>query len=80
MGHVHLNPNQILPQVPPRWLVFHELVLTSKEYMRNVIEIQPDWLVEIAPHYYKQKDIEDERSKKMPKMNAKNQSAGQLQG
>jgi len=79
---VHIHPQSSLfnLEVPPRWLVFHELVLTSKEYMRNVIEIQPDWLVEIAPHYYKQKDIEDERSKKMPKMNAKNQSAGQLQG
>lgn len=25
----------------------------------QVIEIKPDWLVEIAPHYYKLKDVED---------------------
>jgi hypothetical protein len=25
----------------PKWVIFHELVLTSKEYMRNVIEIDP---------------------------------------
>ena len=36
----------------PRWLVYHELVFTSKEYMRQVLEIKPEWLVEIAPHYY----------------------------
>lgn len=26
--------------------------------MRQVTEIKPEWLVEIAPHYYKQKDVE----------------------
>ncbi|KAJ9441369.1 Pre-mRNA-splicing factor ATP-dependent RNA helicase DEAH1 [Diplonema papillatum] len=52
---------------PPRWIVYHELVQTTKEYMRQVIEIKPDWLVEIAPHYYKSKDIVAEEKKKMPK-------------
>jgi len=36
----------------PRWLVYHELVFTTKEYMRQVSEIKPEWLIEIAPHYY----------------------------
>lgn len=35
---------------PPQWVVYHELVLTSKEFMRTVSEIKPDWLVELAPH------------------------------
>ncbi len=35
--------------------------------MRTVSEIKPDWLVEIAPHYYSKKDIQDE-GKKMPKV------------
>ena len=34
--------------------------------MRQVIEIKPEWLVEIAPHYYKKKEIEDGMVK-MPK-------------
>lgn len=34
--------------------------------MRQVIEIKPEWLVEIAPHYYKRGDIEED-TKKMPK-------------
>jgi pre-mRNA-splicing factor ATP-dependent RNA helicase DHX16 len=33
----------------------------------QVIEIKPDWLVEIAPHYYKLKDVEDAGAHKMPK-------------
>ncbi len=41
----------------PRWVVYHELVLTSKEYMRTVSEIKPEWLVEVAPHYYNRREL-----------------------
>ncbi|CAA2975263.1 pre-mRNA-splicing factor ATP-dependent RNA helicase DEAH1 isoform X2 [Olea europaea subsp. europaea] len=47
--------------VLPRWLVYHELVLTTKEYMRQVTQLKPEWLVEIAPHYYQLKDVEDHK-------------------
>eukprot|EP01099_Mayorella_cantabrigiensis_P002926 TRINITY_DN2315_c1_g1_i1.p1 TRINITY_DN2315_c1_g1~~TRINITY_DN2315_c1_g1_i1.p1 ORF type:complete len:1050 (-),score=283.26 TRINITY_DN2315_c1_g1_i1:113-3175(-) len=52
---VHIHPNSALFQNLPKWLIYHELVFTSKEFMRQVIEIEPKWLVEIAPHYYKEK-------------------------
>ncbi|WZY91091.1 hypothetical protein YC2023_047826 [Brassica napus] len=64
---VHIHPNSGLSQVLPRWVVYHELVLTSKEYMRQVTELKPEWLIELAPHYYQLKDVEDDASKKMPK-------------
>lgn len=48
-------------------MVYHELVLTSKEYMRTVSEIKPNWLVEIAPHFYSKKELVDESERKMPK-------------
>ncbi|XP_034925449.1 pre-mRNA-splicing factor ATP-dependent RNA helicase DEAH1 isoform X1 [Populus alba] len=64
---VHIHPSSGLSQVLPRWAVYHELVLTTKEYMRQVTELKPDWLVEIAPHYYQMKDVEDPGSKKMPR-------------
>ncbi|KAL2456374.1 RNA helicase family protein [Abeliophyllum distichum] len=64
---VHIHPSSGLAQVLPRWLVYHELVLTTKEYMRQVTELKPEWLVEIAPHYYQLKDVEDLASKKMPR-------------
>ncbi|XP_031258562.1 pre-mRNA-splicing factor ATP-dependent RNA helicase DEAH1 isoform X3 [Pistacia vera] len=64
---VHIHPSSGLAQVLPRWVVYHELVLTTKEYMRQVTELKPDWLVEIAPHYYQMKDVEDPASKKMPR-------------
>ncbi|XP_062116659.1 pre-mRNA-splicing factor ATP-dependent RNA helicase DEAH1 [Humulus lupulus] len=64
---VHIHPSSGLAQVLPRWVVYHELVLTSKEYMRQVTELKPEWLVEIAPHYYQLKDVEDSSTKKMPR-------------
>lgn len=35
-----------------KWVIFHEFVLTSKYYIRTVTEIDPNWLLDIAPHYY----------------------------
>ena len=32
-----------------------------------MIEIENPWLLEVAPHYYKAKDLEDGSGKKMPK-------------
>ncbi|XP_016652011.1 PREDICTED: pre-mRNA-splicing factor ATP-dependent RNA helicase DEAH1-like [Prunus mume] len=64
---VHIHPSSGLSQVLPRWVIYHELVLTTKEYMRQVTELKPEWLVEIAPHYYQLKDVEDSMSKKMPR-------------
>ncbi|CAA7038978.1 unnamed protein product [Microthlaspi erraticum] len=63
---VHIYPSSGLSKVLPRWVVYHEHVLTSKEYMRQVTELKPNWLVEIAPHYYQLKDVEDGASKKLP--------------
>ncbi|KAK7282572.1 hypothetical protein RIF29_11469 [Crotalaria pallida] len=71
---VHIHPSSGLSQVLPRWVVYHELVLTTKEYMRQVTELKPEWLVEIAPHYYQLKDVEDPISKKMPRGEGRAQS------
>jgi len=51
----------------PRWVVYHELVLTTKPMMRSVSEIKPEWLVELAPHYYSEKEIREKAPKKLPK-------------
>ncbi|XP_015907708.1 pre-mRNA-splicing factor ATP-dependent RNA helicase DHX16 [Parasteatoda tepidariorum] len=71
---VMIHPNSALFEDLPRWLLYHELVMTSKEFMRQVIEIQGIWLLEAAPHFYKAKDIEDSSNKKMPKNTGKAQA------
>ena len=64
---VMIHPNSSMFEELPRFLVYHELVFTTKEYMRNVIEVKNDWLFEVAPHYYKASELEDSTNKKMPK-------------
>lgn len=68
---VQIHPSSCLAktEMPPLWLIYHELVFTSKEYMRQVFAINSRWLLEVAPHYYEEKDLEDEslRKRKMPK-------------
>jgi pre-mRNA-splicing factor ATP-dependent RNA helicase DHX16 len=65
---VHLHPSGVLQESKPKWVIFYELVLTSKEFMRSVMPLQPEWLTEVAPHYYKPKDVEALGvDKKMPK-------------
>ncbi|XP_053743241.1 pre-mRNA-splicing factor ATP-dependent RNA helicase DHX16 [Synchiropus splendidus] len=68
---VYIHPNSSLFEELPRWLIYHELVFTTKEFMRQVIEIESGWLLEVAPHYYKSKELEDSSSKKMPRMQGK---------
>ncbi|OQV17529.1 putative pre-mRNA-splicing factor ATP-dependent RNA helicase DHX16 [Hypsibius exemplaris] len=64
---VLIHPNSCLFEQNPRWVLYHELVLTTKEYMRQTIEIESAWLTEVAPHYYKAKELDDNSGKKMPK-------------
>jgi pre-mRNA-splicing factor ATP-dependent RNA helicase DHX16 len=52
---------------PARWVVYHELVETTKEYMRQVTEIKPEWLLEIAPHYYQDGNLNTPEPKKVSK-------------
>lgn len=55
---VFLHPSSTLFEVNPKWVIYYELVLTSKEYMRSNMPLQPEWLNEVAPHYHKKKDLE----------------------
>jgi pre-mRNA-splicing factor ATP-dependent RNA helicase DHX16 len=56
---VNIHPSSCLRDVRPKLIVFAELVLTSKEFARTCAPIDPAWLGEMAPHYYKQKDIDN---------------------
>ncbi|CAB3409218.1 unnamed protein product [Caenorhabditis bovis] len=73
----HPHPNSSLFEETPRWVVYYELVFTSKEFMREMSEIESSWLLEVAPHYYKGRELEDSTNKKMPKQVGK--SAKDLQ-
>ncbi|GAA6062965.1 hypothetical protein JCM10212_005724 [Sporobolomyces blumeae] len=53
---VFLHPSSSLFNRAPEWCVYHELVLTSREYMREVTAIEPKWLTEVAPSFFKVAD------------------------
>lgn len=53
---VYIHPSSALFQQQPDWVLYHELVLTSKEYMREVMTIHSKWLVELAPRFFKAAD------------------------
>ena len=53
---VWIHPSSALWNRQPEWLVYHELVVTTKEYMRTVTTIDPRWLVEFAPAFFKVAD------------------------
>lgn len=53
---VFIHPSSSLFQHQPDWVIYHELVLTTKEYMREVTHIDPKWLVELAPRFFKGAD------------------------
>ncbi|KAK7039214.1 hypothetical protein VNI00_010119 [Paramarasmius palmivorus] len=67
--YIHPSSSLFQHQPPVRSVLYYELVMTSKSYMRQVMEIKPSWLLEVAPHYFKPADIEQLATgdKKMPK-------------
>ncbi len=55
---VQLHPSHCLDH-KPEWVIYNEFVLTSKNYIRTVTEVKPDWLVKIAPQYYDMSNFPD---------------------
>ncbi|KAJ2720098.1 DEAH-box ATP-dependent RNA helicase prp22 [Coemansia sp. Benny D115] len=53
---VYIHPSSALFNKNPEWVIYHELVMTSKEYMREALVVEPRWLVEVAPTFFKVAD------------------------
>jgi len=53
---VYIHPSSSLFNQNPEWVIYHEIVFTTKEYMREVTAIEPKWLTEAAPTFYKVAD------------------------
>ncbi|KAI9744942.1 MAG: DEAH-box ATP-dependent RNA helicase prp43 [Claussenomyces sp. TS43310] len=48
---VLLHPSTVLSH-DSEWVVYNEFVLTTKNYVRTVTSVKPEWLLDIAPLYY----------------------------
>lgn len=67
---VWIHPSSALAKSDKKvkWMLYFELVRTSKEFARSCTEIDPLLLAEIAPHLHKKEDLEKLGvDKKMPK-------------
>ncbi|SBS85469.1 pre-mRNA-splicing factor ATP-dependent RNA helicase PRP43, putative [Plasmodium ovale] len=53
---VTLHPSSVF-QINPEWVMYHELLLTSKNFIRTVTKIDGKWLLQIARNYYALEDL-----------------------
>ena len=52
----YIHPSSALFGKSAEWVIYHELVLTGREYMREATVVEPKWLVEAAPTFFKVAD------------------------
>ena len=45
----------------PDYVVYHELVMTSREYMQSVTAVEGEWLAELGPMFYSVKESSKSR-------------------
>ncbi|XP_031561491.1 pre-mRNA-splicing factor ATP-dependent RNA helicase PRP16-like [Actinia tenebrosa] len=60
----HLHPTSALFGMgyTPDYIVYHELVMTSKEYMQCVTAVDGNWLAELGPMFYSIKESSRSRA------------------
>ncbi|GAB5360696.1 hypothetical protein AAMO2058_000649300 [Amorphochlora amoebiformis] len=65
----HLHPTSALYGLgyTPDYIIYHELVMTSKEYMRTVTAIDGKWLPEVGPMFFSIKETYAQRIERKKK-------------
>lgn len=56
---VQIHPTSVFYHLGkvPEWLLFHQSVLTTDEFIRDIVKIDPRWLTAIAPDFYRTKEV-----------------------
>ncbi|XP_052269693.1 putative pre-mRNA-splicing factor ATP-dependent RNA helicase PRP1 isoform X4 [Dreissena polymorpha] len=73
---VQLHPSTCLDH-KPEWVLYNEFVLTTKNYIRTVTDVKPEWLIQIAPQYYEMSNFPlCEAKRQLERIIAKLQSKG----
>ncbi|XP_076916304.1 pre-mRNA-splicing factor ATP-dependent RNA helicase DEAH7-like [Bidens hawaiensis] len=72
----HLHPSSALYGLgyTPDYVVYHELILTTKEYMQCATSVEPHWLAELGPMFFSVKDsdkaMQEQRKKQKEEKSA----------
>ncbi|CRG94001.1 pre-mRNA-splicing factor ATP-dependent RNA helicase PRP16, putative [Plasmodium gallinaceum] len=55
----HVHPNSSLYNIgyTPDYVIYQEIVFTTKEFMRNVTTVEPEWLCELGPLFFYMKNM-----------------------
>lgn len=61
---VYMHPSSALFGKPAEHVIYDTLIMTTKEYMHNITAIEPKWLVECAPRFFKVGGSKTELSKR----------------
>ncbi|HWL88065.1 MAG TPA: ATP-dependent RNA helicase HrpA, partial [Polyangiaceae bacterium] len=59
-----IHPSSSLARKPPAWIMAFELVETTQLFARTVAKVEPEWLLEAAPHLLKRSYSEPHWSEK----------------
>lgn len=70
-SYMTIKDNQVVSLHPscgletnPEWVIYFEFVLTSRNYIRTVTEVRPEWLLDFAPLYFDVKSFPDGAAKR----------------
>lgn len=73
-----IKDNQVVSPHPsttldhtPEFVLYHEFVLTTRNFIRTVTEVKPEWLYDFAPTYYDPSNMEGEVRRIMSTLKAK---------
>lgn len=69
-----LHPSSALAKKPPQWVMAFELVETTQLFARTAAKIDPEWLVEAAPHLLKRSYDDPHWSEKSARASVKEHS------
>ena len=53
---VYLHPSSALFNRQPGWIIYHSLIMTTREYMHECLALEPKWLTELAPRFFRNAD------------------------
>lgn len=60
---VMIHPSTVLDN-KPQWIMYNEFVLTSRNYVRTVTHIRPEWLFEMSKDYFDLSEFKNSDSKR----------------
>lgn len=71
---LHIHPSSVLCNIKPKFVMYSDIITTTKNFMREVSEIDIEWVLELAPHFYtdRRKEMHQEKYIAQSKLNHKN--------